>query len=123
MSIEETIKAALEEEYRSGKTHQEIADAHNMSRSYIQYLLAGGRAYGKLKVEAVQKMFPHATLNLTGSGNITQFASNVRVNNGSVNVGKSAEAYRNEAVAAVIKLDLSGDDMKKVLNALMGIEV
>ena len=122
MNIEETIKTVLEEEYRSGHTHQEIADAHHMSRSYIQYLLTGGRSYGKLKVEAVQRMFPSATLNLNGSG-ITQYASNVKVNNQNINLGKSAKAYRDEAVAAVIALDLNGDDLKKVLNALMGVEV
>ena len=66
-------------------------------------------------------MFPHATLNLNGSG-ITQVASNVRVNNQSVNTGKTASAFRQEAIAAMIALDLSGDDLKKVLNALMKIE-
>ena len=125
MNIEETIRAVLEEEYRQGRTHQEIADAHNVSRSYIQYLLTGERLYGKLKVETVEQMFPRATLNLNGEGGITQVASNVRVNNGSVNSiqqGKSASAYRQEAIAAMIALDLPGDTLKLVLNTLMGIE-
>lgn len=122
MSIEETIKSFLEDEYRRGHTHQEIADAHHVSRSYIQYLLTGGRSYGKLKVEKVEKMFPNATINLNGSG-ITQFASNVHVNNQSVSLGKSADAFRDEVMKKIISLDLSGDDLKKVLNALMSVEV
>lgn len=123
MTIEETIKTALEEEYRRGRTHQEIADAHNVSRSYVQYLLTGGRAYGKLKVEAVQRMFPRATLSLNGDGNITQVASNVRVNSQSVNVGKTAEAYKQEAIMAMIDLDLPADTLKLVLSTLKGIGV
>ena len=122
MSIEETIKASLEDEYRRGRTHQEIADEHHVSRSYIQYLLSGGRSYGKLKVEAVERMFPNATINLNGNG-ITQFASNVRVNNQSVNLGKTADAYRDEVMKKIISLDLNGDDLKKVLTALMEVEV
>lgn len=122
MNIADPVRAALEEEYKRGKTHQEIADAHHISRSFIQSVMTGRRNYDGISLKHIERMFPHATLNLNGGG-ITQVASNVRVNNQSVNLGKSADAYRNEAVAAVIKLDLSGDDMKKVLNALMGIEV
>ena len=121
MTIEETIKAVLEDEYRRGKTHQEIADAHNVSRSYIQYLLTGGRAYGKLKVESVQRMFPRATLDLSGNGGITQVASNVRVNTQSINIGKTAEAFKQEAIMAMLELDLPADTLKLVLNTLKGI--
>lgn len=123
MTIEETIKAALEDEYQHGRTHQEIADTHHVSRSYVQYLLTGGRAYGKLKVEAVQRMFPNATLNLSGDGNITQVASNVRVNTQSINVGKTAEVYKQEAIMAMLDLDLPADTLKLVLNTLKGIGV
>lgn len=122
MTIAETVRNIIQSEYDAGKKQREIADAHNVSRSYIQSLLTGRCPYEGITLDSLSRMFPSATLNLNGGG-ITQVASNVRVNNQSVNLGKSADAYRNEAVAAVIKLDLSGDDMKKVLNALMGIEV
>lgn len=75
-----------------------------------------------MTLATLDKMFPNATINLNGSG-ITQFASNVHVNNQSVSIGKSADAFRDEVMKKIISLDLSGDDLKKVLNALMSVEV
>ena len=64
----------------------------------------------------------YATLNLNGNG-ITQFANNVRVNHQTVTTEKSVESYRSEAMKKIIALDLSRDDLKKVLTALMEVEV
>ena len=125
MNICEQFKAALLLEQRRGMTQEKIAERHGVSQQTISRMLRQNSTCEGATLGLVQKMFPHATLNLTGSGNITQFASNVRVNNGSVNSiqqGKSASAYRQEAIAAMIALDLPGDTLKLVLNTLMGIE-
>lgn len=126
MSIESTIRQHVQELYRDGKTQQEVGDKLNISRSYIQSLMTGRRRYGGITVEYLDKMFPRATLNLTGTGNIMQVASNVRVQNGSVNSiqnGKTAEQFRQEAIMKMLELDLDGDTLKSVLTALKGIEV
>jgi len=126
MSIESTIRQHVQELYRDGKTQQEVGDKLNISRSYIQSLMTGRRRYGGITVEYLDKMFPRASLNLTGTGNITQVASNVRVQNGSVNSiqhGKTAEQFRQEAIMKMLELDLDGDTLKSVLTALKGIEV
>ena len=99
-----------------------VAKRAGISQSYLNRLLTGVRPVNGITVGVIEKIFPNATLNLNGNG-ITQFASNVRVNNQSVNVGKSAETYRNDAMRKMVALDLSGDDLKKVLTALMEIEV
>ena len=122
MSISSQIHDRLLEEYKSGKKQTELAKTHSVSQQYICRLISGKRECGDITLKTLEKMFPFATLNLNGNG-ITQFASNVRVNNQSVNVGKSAETYRNDAMRKMVALDLSGDDLKKVLTALMEIEV
>ena len=122
MTISTQIHDRLVEEYKSGKKQTELAKEHNISQQYINRLLSGQRSCEDITLKTLEKMFPFATLNLNGNG-ITQFASNVRVNNQSVNLGKSAESYRDEVMRKMIALDLSGDDLKKVLTALMEVEV
>lgn len=122
MSISNQIHDRLLDEYKSGKKQTEIAREHNISQQYACRLLSGKRSCGDITLKTLEKMFPYATLNLNGNG-ITQFASNVRVNNQSVSIGKSADAYRDEVMKKMISLDLSGDDLKKVLTALMSVEV
>lgn len=122
MNISTQVHERLLEEYKSGKKQTELAKEHSVSQQYICRLISGKRECGDITLKTLEKMFPFATLNLNGNG-ITQFASNVKVNNQSVSMGKSAESYRNDAVRKMISLDLSGDDLKKVLNALMEVEV
>ena len=74
------------------------------------------------------KMFPRATLNLNGDGNITQTVSHVNVKNGSVSLNnapaseaqiKSAvEAFRHEVVDALIGLDIPPDALAAVLKTI-----
>jgi len=122
MNISTQIHDRLLEEYKSGKKQTELAKEHNVSQQYICRLISGQRSCADITLKTLERMFPLATLNLNGNG-ITQFASNVKVNNQSVSMGKSAESYRNDAMRKMISLDLSGDDLKKVLTALMEVEV
>ena len=122
MSMSTIIHDTLIDEYKSGIKQTELAKRHSVSQQYICRLISGKRECGDITLKTLEKMFPQATLNLNGNG-ITQFASNVRVNNQSVTIGKSAESYRDEVMRKFIALDLSGDDLKKVLTALMEVEV
>jgi len=126
MTIYEQFKDALLDEQRHGRTQVQIASAHNVSQQYVSKLLCKNNTCEGITLGVVSKMFPHATLNLTGTSNITQVASNVRVQNGSVNSiqnGKTAEQFRQEAIMKMLELDLDGDTLKSVLTALKGIEV
>lgn len=120
MTLAETVKDAINKEHMSGMTQQQIADRHNVSRSYIQSLLTGRCPYEGITLDSLQKMFPHAVLGLNRIITTRIFPSN----NTEVNMvqRKSAEVYRQEAVAAIIKLNIPGDAMKEVLWALMAIE-
>ena len=122
MTLAETVRDAINKEHMSGMTQQQIADRHNVSRSYIQSLLTGRCPYEGITLDSLQKMFPHAILGLNRTITTRAFSSN----NADSSLGqqkKTADVYRQEAVAAIIKLNISGDAMKEVLYALMNIEV
>lgn len=121
MTLAETVKDAINKEHMSGMTQQQIADRHNVSRSYIQSLLTGRCPYEGITLDSLQKMFPHAILGLNRIITTRVWSSN-NVEASTVQ-RKSAEVYRQEAVAAIIKLNISGDAMKEVLGALMDIAV
>jgi len=121
MTLAETVKDAIKKEHMSGMTQQQIADRHNVSRSYIQSLLTGRCPYEGITIDSLQKMFPNAILGLNGT-----ITTRVCSRDNAVNLvppWKSAAIYRQEAVAAIIKLNIPGDAMREVLWALMDIEV
>ena len=64
--LEEQIKRFLEEEEAAGLSHRKIAERHNVSHTHITHLLRGNREISRLTIETVQKMFPRATINLSG---------------------------------------------------------
>jgi transcriptional regulator with XRE-family HTH domain len=121
MTLAETVKDIIDAEHKSGLKQREIAERHNVSRSYIQSLLTGRCPYEGITLDSLHRMFPRATLDLSGNGGITQVASNVRVNTQSINIGKTAEAFKQEAIMAMLELDLPADTLKLVLNTLKGI--
>ena len=125
MTLAETVRQAIDNERRSGLTQQSIAERHNVSRAYIQSLLTGRCPYEGITLDSLSRMFPSATLNLNGGSN--HVITKLWANNGGVNVNNgvnytSAEAFRQKAIAAIIRLNISGDALKLVLNALMNIE-
>ena len=134
MTLAKIIEEQIQAEYKAdGKTHKDIAKAHNVSPSYIQALLAGERDWEKLKIGTISKMFPRAQLIL--NGNITtsqQGTNNVVVNgeiSGTVNNGIPApaseaqirlavDAFRHEVVDALIGLDIPPDALAAVLKTI-----
>ena len=135
MTIAETVKAVLNDEYhKRGMKQREIAKAHNVSRSYIQSLLTGRCPFEGITLDSLSKMFPLATLNL--NGNITtsqQGTNNVVVNgenSGTVNNGShataqssSAEQARSRIIAALIPLDIPPESLQTVLRTINELEL
>ena len=132
MTLAKIIEEQIQAEYKAeGKTHKDIAKAHNVSPSYIQALLAGERDWDKLKIGTISKMFPRATLNLNGDGSIMQTVANVSAKNGSVNnislnpaapseaqIRLAVDAFRHEVVDALIGLDIPPDALAAVLKTI-----
>lgn len=121
MTLAETVRNAINAEHKSGMTQQIIADRHNVSRSYIQSLLTGRCPYEGITLDSLQKMFPRATLNLNGTTVTRLWSTNLAQPPPQQNTS-SVEVFRQKAVAAMIRLNISGDALKLVLNALMEIE-
>ena len=130
MTIAEQIKKIIDSEHAAGRTQKEIGDLLNIDPSYINRLLLGQRKYTGLTLNSVQKMFPHATLNLHGDISLTQTGTNngvVGVNNGTVNNSisppvKTAEAFRQEVIDALIGLDIPAESLQAVLKAVRALE-
>ena len=132
MTLAKIIEEQIQAEYKAeGKTHKDIAKAHNVSPSYIQALLAGERDWDKLKIGTISKMFPRATLNLNGDGSIMQTVANVSAKNGSVNnislnpaapseaqIRLAVDTFRHEVVDALIGLDIPPDALASVLKTI-----
>ena len=132
MTLAKIIEEQIQAEYKAeGKTHKDIAKAHNVSPSYIQALLAGERDWDKLKIGTISKMFPRATLNLNGDGSIMQTVAHVSAKNGSVNnislnpaapseaqIRLAVDAFRHDVIDALIGLDIPPDALAAVLKTI-----
>ena len=109
MRIDKQIKAFLSEEYNDGKglKQTEMAKLHNVSQQYICRLLSGKRECEDITIKTVMKMFPRATLCLTGESTTSDDQ-----------VQDAVEAFRHQAIDALIGLDISPDVLLKVLKTL-----
>ena len=128
MNLSDTIYNEIKRLYDSYKTQDKVADKCNTNQGKIQKILSKPGYCLGMKVETVEKMFPNATLHLTGDGNITQTVSHVNVKNGSVSLNnapasdaqiKSAvDAFRHEVIDALIGLDIPPDALASVLKTI-----
>ena len=107
MTLSELIENALIEERKQGLKQTEMAKLHNVSQQYICRLLSGKRKCEDLTIKTVMKMFPHATLSLTGE-NLTS----------DVQIQEAIDAFRHQAIDVLIGLDIPSDSMLKVLKTL-----
>ena len=129
MNIIQQVESVLREEYRKGKTLEEIAATHNVKHQQIQCLLAGTRSAAGLRLETFCKMFPRATVNLTGDVNTatadrgaTAIANAGSNNNFFTDRNAAVADYRLKAMDAVLALDLPSDATNAVLRALKDIK-
>ncbi len=106
-------------EYNAGRTQCEIASRHHTTQTCIQSLLSGKRSPRGLTLATVEKMFPLASLNLTGSG-----ASQVLQINGDGNhhvTQQGREELRQRLVEKVVALDIPDDARTKVLRLILSL--
>ena len=129
MNIIQQVEAVLREEYRTGQTQEEIAKTHHVRQSQVQQLLSGKRTVAGLSLETFCKMFPRATVNLSGDVNTatadrgSTAIANAGSNNNFLTDRNAAVAdYRLKAMDAVLALDLPPDATNAVLRALKDIK-
>ena len=103
--FEKEILERLKELWQGGMTQDELSRKTGISRPYIALILSGKRPVRNPTVDLLFKVFPHATINLTGEGNTT-----------------TVDEFRHKAMDAVIDLDLSPDAMQAVLRALKDLK-
>lgn len=117
--LADDLLQTLRDEYRSGRTQCDIAAKHNVTQTYIQCLLSGKRKPTGITLGTLQRMFPHATLNLRGAS-----SSQVMQNRGNGNrqiMGTSSDSssdlasYQLRLYHGLAGLDISDDAKAKVL--------
>ena len=64
MNFGESLKKALKDEYDRGAKYQEMAKSHGVSYAYIHGLINGKDPCGGVSLDKLQRMLPHAELNL-----------------------------------------------------------
>ena len=67
MDIYKLIIDTLKKEYADGATYKELEKKYGVSRTYIHQLLHGNRPVSRLTLEFFFKLFPHATVSITGN--------------------------------------------------------
>ncbi len=116
--LADDLLQTLRDEYRNGRTQCDIAAKHNVTQTYIQCLLSGKRKPTGITLGTLQRMFPHATLDLRGAS-----SSQVMQNCGNGNrqiMGPSSdsselESYQLRLYRGLAGLDISDDAKAKVL--------
>lgn len=66
MNLKDQILDILKKEYEAGKTQNMIAKKYNLTQTDVQRLLSGKRSVDKLSLKVFMRMFPNASINLTG---------------------------------------------------------
>lgn len=115
MNIIQQVEKVLSDERDSGMTQEEIAAKHNVRQSQIQRLLTRQRTVAYLSLRTFVKMFPKATVCVTGD-------APPAVANRVATAMAAAEDFRLKAMDAIIDLDLPPDAMQVVLRTLKNIK-
>ncbi len=115
--ISQDLLDFIREEYKGGRTQCEIASRYNTSQACIQKLLSGHRSPRGLTLATVEKMFPRARLDFTGSGSSQVMQINGDSNHHISQGGR--EDYRHRLVEKVVALDIPDDARTKVLRLIL----
>ena len=111
------ITEALLEEYRKGKTYQEIAQGGGLSYSYLHEIINGKRSADCITIKKLNSLFPDCVLQLFGDKTKISVRENsgnvVGVNHGTV--GGCLDWAMDKILAAD---ELSADEKIKVLKVL-----
>jgi len=122
MQIIKAVEDKIKAERATGKTYQAIADKHRIDQGYIVNLINGKRPWSGISLGTLERMFPHATVDLDGRSNIV--ASRVASpGDGNITYGDKSEALRSAIIGAIIDLDIPADILAKVLKTVKNTEV
>ena len=114
MEIYETIIEMLKKEYADGATYQELADKYGVSYTHIHNLLHGKRAVSGISLDFFFRLFPKASVNL--SGGVFSPVVNDGLNSG---VMQGNTSSMDEAISKITETDeLSDSEKIKVLKVL-----
>jgi|GEM_PF-6046268 len=120
--FEKEITEHLRELYGGGMTQEEMARLTGISRPYIANILNGKQQVKNASVDLLLKVFPRATVSLTGDVRQTNAGQSGGINAQAVNgnnfFAPDVEGFRNRAIAAMIDLDLPPEALQTVLRTL-----
>ena len=120
MRLIQSVANCLAAEKSSGQTNQEIANKHKVATSYITNLLNHKRSIGGITLATLEKMFPAATVNLTGD--IHQEANgntNSHINQTAGLIAEDrSEVLRGKIILDLIDLGLAPEILARVLTCV-----
>ena len=128
--FEKEISERLKELWKGGLTQDELSRKTGISRSYLGHILSGKQPVKNPTIDLLLKVFPRATVNLTGDVRQINTGQSGGVNAQNINghnffaADRTAAVsdYRLKAMDAVLALDLPPDAMQAILRALKEIK-
>ena len=104
MDIYKQITELLKSEYDAGATYQELADKYGVSYTHMHNLLNGKRAVSGISLDFLFKLFPKATINLTGD----TVSIHADYNSGNVN---GVSHVNSNCIASIFDKVLESEDL------------
>lgn len=89
MKIADQILEWLRDQYDSGMTQFEISKKTGIHQSDLCNILSGKKEIGGMRLDTIQNIFPHATLNIDGSPSVKGFGNVVGNNNSDIAINAS----------------------------------
>lgn len=88
-NISDQIYRWLKDQYDSGKTQVELSQKTGLHQGEICQILSGKKSVSGMRIETIQRIFPHATLNIDGSPSVKGFGNVVGNNNTDIAINAS----------------------------------
>lgn len=86
---QQTVEYIKKTYYDKRVTQEELADLWGVSQNYICKILSGKADPEKISIGVLQRIFPHATLNIDGSPSVKGFGNVVGNNNSDIAINAS----------------------------------
>ena len=118
MNLKDQILDILKKEYKAGKTQNMIAKKYNLTQTDVQRLLSGKRSVDKLSLKVFMRMFPNASINLTGdvvSVSADNNSSAFGQVNGNINISDSSPEIKAITRGIMDTKDMSAGEKGRAL--------
>ena len=119
-NIEKQIFDYIHNAYRNeGATQEDIAKLLGVSQSHVCRIMSGKSNVGSLSIKVIEKLFPHATLNIDGSPSVKGFGNVVGNNNSDIAINASNLEHLNAIRDLIVENEkLSADAKVEVLKII-----